>query len=248
MINTNRAFGNPRKNEMDKNRDKNIVEILNEIPLFENLAREYVKALSSIVVEKDVPKNYPVFFEGDEANGFYVVMSGKVKIFKLSFEGKEQIIHIFGPGEPFGEVPVFEGSLFPAHAQSLEKSRLLFFPRTEFVALIEANSALALSMLAVLCRRLRSMTSMIEELSLKEVPGRIATYLLLLRERSGNSNQLVLDITKSQLASLIGTTPETVSRILTKLVQEGFVELDGARITISDHAALEMIASEGKLA
>ena len=70
---------------MDKNSTKNIVEILTGIPLFENLAREYVQELSSIVVEKDVPKNYPVFSEGDEANGFYVVMSGKVKIFKLSF-------------------------------------------------------------------------------------------------------------------------------------------------------------------
>ena len=84
-----------------------------------------------------------------------MVVSGKVKIFKVSMEGKEQILHIFGPGEPFGEVPVFAGQQFPASAEALEKSRLFFFSREAFIDLIKRNPDLALNMLAVLSRRLR---------------------------------------------------------------------------------------------
>ena len=215
---------------------------------FKDYPSEYIRDLASIVVEKRLTRNCSIFSDGDEADWcFYVVIQGKVKIYKLSFEGKEQIIHIFGAGEPFGEVAVFEGGFFPAHAQTLETSTLYFFPRTAFISLIQKNPLLALNMLAVLSRRLRVMTSKIEELSLKEVPGRIATYLLLLSKRSNESDHVELDVTKSQLASLIGTTPETVSRIFTKLVHGDFLALDGSRITILDRSGLEWLATEGKL-
>ena len=169
-------------------------------------------------------------------------------MYKLSFEGKRADYPYFlEQGSLFGEVAVFEGGFFPAHAQTLETSTLLFFPRTAFISLIQKNPLLALNMLAVLSRRLRVMTAKIEELSLKEVPGRIATYLLLLSRRSNESDHVELDVTKSQLASLIGTTPETVSRIFTKLVQGDFLVLDGPRINILDRSGLELIAAEGKL-
>ena len=108
------------------------------------------------------------------------LLDGQVKIFKASSDGKEQILHILGPGEPFGEVPVFSGQQFPASAEALRKSRLIFFPRSDFVNLITANPSLALNMLAVLSMRLRQFTVQIENLSLKEVPGRLATYLIYL--------------------------------------------------------------------
>jgi CRP/FNR family transcriptional regulator len=232
---------------MEKHKFSHLADDVAEIPLFSGLPRENIEELASIVVDKNTPRNHLIFSEGDLADGFYVVIGGRVKIFKLSLDGKEQIIHIFGPGEPFGEVPVFQGKHFPAHAESLSDCRLFFFPRTAFVSLIKNNPSLALNMLAELSRRLRAMTVMIEDLSLKEAPGRLAAYLLYLSRRSGGSDELMLDIAKVQLASLLGTTPETLSRILGKLVRQGLIESSGPRIQILDRESLEVLASEGKL-
>ncbi|MCK4378515.1 MAG: Crp/Fnr family transcriptional regulator, partial [Deltaproteobacteria bacterium] len=133
------------------------------------------------------------------------------------------------------------------HAVALEKSRLLFFPRQAFIKLIENYSAMALNMLAVLSRRLRQFTTMIDSLSLKEVPGRLAAYLLYLSKQQDNADKLELDITKTQLASLLGTIPETLSRMLAKISNQGMVELNGSHIVIIDRPALEDLASLGKI-
>jgi CRP/FNR family transcriptional regulator len=221
------------------------MEDLETIPMFEGLPREQLTDLAVISLEQIISQGQSIFMEGDEGIGFYVVVSGRVKVYKLSPEGKEQILHIFGPGEPFGEVPVFEGRHFPASAEALAKTRLLFFPRASFVALIKRNPSLALNMLAVLSRRLRRFTDLIDDLSLKEVPGRLAAYLLYLSEQNRESSDLNLTITKGQLASLLGTIPETLSRILRKMSAEGLIESAGPRIKIVDRRGLESLVDSG---
>ena len=151
---------------------------------------------------------------------------------------KEQILHIFGQGEPIGEVPVFHGQPYPATAEALSEVELYFFPRLQFVTLIEKNSSLALNMLAVLAQRLRRFSTQIEHLSLKEVPGRLAMYLLYMAKEQKNMNQVVLDIPKGQLASLLGTSPETLSRIFQKMSEEGLIQVEGKRIQLLDIDAL----------
>ena len=190
-------------------------------------------------MSKRYGKGVSIFFEGDPGIGFYMVASGKVKIFKMSFDGKEQILHIFGPGEPFGEVPVFHGNPFPANAETLAESEVLFFPRTEFVGLITANPSLALNMLAVLAMRLRRFATQIENLTLKEVPGRLASYLHYLMEEQQRQDKVVLDIPKGQLASLLGTSSETLSRIFSKMTEEGLIRVEGKTIFILDSEAIE---------
>lgn len=222
---------------------KKITDMISKIPLFEGLPADEIKALALIGLEKRFEKGAPIFFEGDAANGFYVVISGQVKVFKLSMDGKEQILHIFGAGEPLGEVPVFAGRDFPAHAEALAQSRLLFFPRDAFTALVSKTPSLALSMLAVLSKRLRQFTVQVEHLSLKEVPGRLAVYLLYLSNEKGGDMTVDLSITKGQLASLLGTIPETLSRILTKMTKSGLVQVDGPRIEIMDRGRLEALAT-----
>jgi len=220
------------------------IEQITAIPLFQGLPRKDQEDLARIVVDQIFKKGQIIFSEGDEGSGFYVVISGRVKVFKLSFEGKEQILHILGPGEPFGEVPAFAGDRFPAHAETLEESRIFFFPRPAFVDLIKKNPSLALTMLAILSRRLRKFTSLIEDLSLKEVPGRLAGYLLYLSERKRGTDSPTLDISKSQLASLLGTIPETLSRILAKMNRERMIQSGGhRRIRILDRKGLEELAS-----
>lgn len=220
--------------------------IISAIPLFSGLPRDQIDDLTRIAVDKHFRKGQIIFSEGDAGDGFYLIIDGLVKIFKVSFEGKEQILHIFGPGEPFGEVPVFSGRHFPAHAEALAKTHLVFFPKDAFTALIHQNPSLAMNMLAVLSMRLREFTVKIEDLSLKEVPGRLAAYLLYLSDETASLEAVDLDISKQQLAALLGTIPETLSRILAKMTRQGLIRVDGRRIELLDRPRLEDLAAAGK--
>jgi CRP-like cAMP-binding protein len=224
-----------------------ILHIISNVPLFNGLSEEQLNDVRQISVDKFCGKGKTIFLEGDDCNGFYIVADGKVKIYKVSFEGKEHILHIYGPGNPFGEVPVFSGKKFPANAQTLLKSHLLFFPRTAFVDLISKNPSLALNMLGVLSMRLRQFTVQIENLSLKEVPGRLASYLIYLSREQGRTDVVTLNISKGQLASLLGTIPETLSRILTKMTQQHLIETSSRDIKLLDINGLEDLAEHGKL-
>ena len=223
-----------------------IMKIISGIPLFHGLPKAQLEEVSGIVADMVFNKGQAVFSEGEEAAGFYVVISGRVKIFKLSHEGKEQILNFMGPGESFGEAPMFAGRHFPAHAGAIEKSRLFFFPRTVFLGLIKKDPSLAMNMLAELSMHLRRFARLVEELSLKEVPGRLAAYLIYLSGREDNSGELELNITKGQLASLLGTIPETISRILGKMSAGGLIGVQGKRIRILDRRALEELSTGGK--
>ena len=223
----------------------NSLATLAQIPLFEGLPPEQLEDLAMIMTDQAFGKGEIVFSEGQEADGFYVALRGRVKVYKLSAEGKEQILHFFGPGEPFGEVPVFTGQRFPAHAEAMEESRILFFPKESFVDLVRRNPSLALNMLGILSKRLRRFTALIDDLSLKEVPGRLAAYLLYLTTQEKESGDIVLPITKTQLASLLGTIPETLSRILAKMTAQGLIETDGRRIRILDRESLKVLVDSG---
>ena len=226
---------------------KNILERIADTSLFNGLPENQVNEIVRIAVEKKYGKGEIIFLEGDEGNGFYVVADGKVKIFKSSIDGKEQILHIYGQGNPFGEVPVFSGKEFPANAQAMLKSHLLFFPRIAFVELITTNPSLAMNMLAVLSMRLREFTVQIENLSLKEVPGRLASYLIYLADEQKAVDHISLTISKGQLASLLGTIPETLSRIFAKMNSRNLIDINGREIKLLDRSSLEDLAKHGKL-
>jgi CRP/FNR family transcriptional regulator len=218
-----------------------LIKRLATIPLFEGLPQKQYAALADISVLLSYEKGQKIFSEGDEGAGFFVILDGYVKIFKVSPEGKELINHIFGPNESFGEVAVFTGHGFPAEAQAISPTTALFFPRVDFVRLLRDEPSLALNMLAVLSWRLRKFSKLIEDLSLKEVPGRLAAYLIHLSAIGGNDIELSRDVPKNQLASLLGTIPETLSRIITRMTREGLIRTEGSRICIQDLTGLENI-------
>jgi CRP-like cAMP-binding protein len=224
-----------------------IQDTMAHAPLFGGLSREELTRIGSITQQKTYERGQAIFWEGDPGTGFYMVADGKVKIYKTSAEGKEQILHIYGPGNPFGEVPVFSGNRFPANAQALEKSRLLFFPRQDFIQLISRHPSLALNMLAVLSMRLRQFTVQVENLSLKEVPARLASYLVYLSDEQSGVAVVDLPISKGQLASLLGTIPETLSRIFNKMGQQQLISVDGGRIGLLNRDALEDLAAGARL-
>ena len=166
---------------------ENKIKLLAESLLFNGLPESMLQQLAAVTTERQFNRSEAVFFEGQAAAGFYLIKSGQVKIFKLSPEGKEQILHVFGRGEPFGEVPVFSGQLtFPANAVSLSASELLFY----------------------------------------------------LAETQGSTKQVELDIPKGQLASLLGTSPETLSRIFNSMSAEGLIRVEGRRIELLRYEGL----------
>ncbi len=215
---------------------------LGQINLFAGLSDTQLEKLESVAISRELVKGEQIFVSGEEAKGFYSVVAGKIKIYRESLSGKEQIIHIFGPGEIFGEVPVFQGSSYPASAITLAKSTLLYFSREQFERIIREDPELAMSMLALLSGRLRQMVNHVAALSLAEVPGRLASYLLLLKSTQ-KSNILELDLPKGQIAAYLGTIQETLSRVFKKMSEQELIKVDRKTIEIVDADSLELIAS-----
>ncbi|HPC73319.1 MAG TPA: Crp/Fnr family transcriptional regulator [Syntrophales bacterium] len=221
----------------------NKIQFLSRLSLFRGLPETELRTLADIAATKNYRRGETIFLEGGEGLGFYVVFDGRVKIFKLSPEGKELVLHVMGPEDFFAEVPVFEGRHYPANAEAVEDSRVLFFPREALLRAIRKDPSVAMNMLAALSARLRDFTRKMENLSLRDVPSRLSAYLLHLSEQRSGSDELDLDIKKGLLASLLGTKPESLSRIFTKMSAGQVIEVKGKKIRILDRQKLQKIAA-----
>lgn len=219
--------------------------VLHRLPLFTELDGAEADALARLASIHSYDRGSLIFAGGEEGRTFFALISGRVKIFKLSPEGKEQILHFFGPGEMFGEVAVFTGSEYPASAEALEDCEVLAIPRARLMEQIRRRPELAFKLLGTLSRRLGRFVGMIEDLSLREVPARLSAYLLQLHPiEKGDTPMVALEITKGQLASLLGTIPETLSRILGRLSKEELIRPEGPRaLRLIDIDALEDLAA-----
>ena len=228
-----------------------VIEPLKRCPLFAGLKEVDLKKIKAVASLKRVGKKQILFSDGEEARGFYVILSGKVKLFKISPEGKEQILHVVSPPEAFAEAALFLEGNYPAFAETLTDSQLLFFPKRDFIQLIERNPQLSINMIVSLSHFLRKFASLIEELSLKEVSSRVAKYLIDLSLKSAKEGrspkEIDLDLSKSQLASKLGTISETLSRSLAKMKAKKIIEVKKNRILVLNREALEAAASGLKI-
>lgn len=202
--------------------------------------------VKSIVIERYYKKNITIFSENEEAQGFYIVSSGKVKIYKLSPEGKEHVLHICSQGEMFAEAAMFSGKEYPAYARAIENVNLLFIPKKGFLDLVKKNPEMSIKMLGALSVKLRKFAGMIEDLSLKEVSARLAKYILDISIHKG-SKTFSLDIKKTDLALKLGTVSETISRTLKKLKDHKIISADKSEISILDFESLQEISAGMKL-
>ena len=226
-------------------------DLLRKSPLFAGLKEEDLRRIRSIAIPKKLVKKEVLFADGEEARGFYVILSGKMKLYKISPEGKEQILHIVVAPDAFAEAALFLGGTYPAFAEALTDTQLLFFPKRDFVQLIERNPQLSINMIVTLSQYLQRFTLLIEELSLKEVSARMAKHLIdlsLKAVKEGKSpNDVELDLSKTQLASKLGTISETLSRTLAKMKAKKIIDVKRNRILILDRKGLEALASGLKL-
>ena len=204
-------------------------EIIKRCPLFSGATESDLHLLLSIIRTRLVARGEILFEEGAGADGFYIVAEGKVKVYKLSPDGRERILHVVQSGNSFAEAAIFDDGRYPAFAETLDDSTLLFFPKREFLDLLHQHSQLAINMIAGLSRFLRLFTMQIEDLTFRDVPARLARYLLGLK-RDGQLS--ILPISKTQLASNLGTTSETLSRTFRKLSDDEMICVQGKKIEI----------------
>ncbi|PIX26125.1 MAG: transcriptional regulator [Deltaproteobacteria bacterium CG_4_8_14_3_um_filter_45_9] len=226
-------------------------DLLRRCPLFAGLKEEDLKKIRAIASLRQVGKKKVLFSEGEEAKGFYVILSGKVKIYKVSSEGKEQILHIVSAPDAFAEAALFLEGIYPAFAETLSDTQLLFFPKRDFIQLIQKNPQLSINMIVTLSHYLKRFALLIEELSLKEVSSRMAKYLIDLSSKfskEGKSpKEVELDLSKTQLASKLGTISETLSRTLAKMKTKGIIDVKKNKILILNREALEKLSSGLKM-
>ena len=220
-------------------------ETLNAVPLLSALddvaAAEFLRNCPTI---RRRPGTI-LFTPTQPAERFYVVVAGRVKLYKLSAKGDEQILHMYGPGHSFAEAAAMSGGGYPAFAEVVEDARLLAIGRRELREAIAANPELAMGMLAGLSAKLREFNRLIEELSLKEVPARLAGVLLRMSREAAPGRTVRLKQTKRELAAQIGTVAETLSRALARLKDAGLIRVRGREITILDADGLARIAENG---
>lgn len=226
-------------------------ELLRRCPLFAGLKEEDLKRIRAIASLKQIEKKEILFSDGEETRGFYVILSGRVKLFKVSPEGKEQILHIVSAPDAFAEAALFLEGTYPAFAEAMTDCQLLYFPKRDFIQLIEKNPQLSINMIVTLSHYLKRFASLIEELSLKEVSSRIAKYVIDLSMKSSKEGkspkEVELDLSKTQLALKLGTISETLSRTLAKMKAKRIIDVKKNKIIILNREALEELASGLKL-
>lgn len=218
-------------------------ELLAKCPLFADLSDKDRGRLASFARVRDHAPGELLFAQGEPAEGFHVILSGRVKVYRVARDGREQVLHLLESGSPCGEVPVFHGGRFPASAAAVGQTRTLYVPGADFLHVAEERPGILLEMLAVLSMRLRGFVTLIDDLALKEVSARLAKYLLD-RARGG---VVELDTSKAVLASRLGTIAATLSRTLGKMQDRGVVSVKGPRIRVTDEETLRQLASGEKL-
>jgi CRP/FNR family transcriptional regulator len=189
-----------------------------------------------------------LFQEGDRCLGLHIVAAGRVRIFKSSPSGREQVLAIEGPGSTVAELPVFDGGNYPASAIAVDPTEIMFLPREEFRAFCLERPEVALKVLAAVGSRLRRLVDLIEELSFTTVRQRLAVQLVRLAKTSASKTDegVAFDLPDShqEMAHKMGTVRELVSRNLTRLAAEGMLKLDGRHILVRDLARLEEAAGD----
>lgn len=222
-----------------------LIAYLKQCQLCGELSDEELAALSDIIMLQTLDRGEILFIEGDPANGFFSLAEGRVRVYKSSPDGKEQTIHIINPGQIFAEVAIFRGNRFPANCSALEKSVVLFYPKDRFLKLLADIPQISLKIIGSLSAFLREYNKMVEYLSLKEVPERIAGYLL--EEYHNTKGEVIhLRISKAELARKLGTISETLSRNLRKLQDQRIIEVKAREIRILDLESLSQMAGGGK--
>lgn len=217
---------------------------LRQVAYFSDLDDGRLRDLAGTVRERKYEAGDMVLMEGEPCEGLCFVQSGRVKVFKVSAEGKEQVLRLLGAGRTFNDVPVFDGGTNPGSIQALEACTIGVVPKAAVLALVQSQPKVATAVIRVLASRLRALTLVIEDLSLRGVVARVAKLLLdCSRGRpaimEGSGGTCGHRLTQHEIAAMTGSVREVVQRALKTLERDGAIRMERARVIVLDQKALE---------
>ena len=215
------------------------VAFLQSIPYFAGLSSAELDSIKQLIFEKTAERGEIVLLEGEPAGALFFVVSGVVKVFKTSAGGKEQILNLVRPGESFNDVPIFDDGPNPASAQAMGPVTLYGIRKSGLKVILRDHPQVALNVIKVLADRVRQLVSLVEDLSFRQVIGRVAKILL---EHAGDGTGPRQRLTQHEMAAMAGTVREVVARSLKALEDEGMIRLERHRIIITNKEALKETA------
>ncbi len=219
-----------------------LAQVLGKAALLAGLSPAELRLLAARTVRKLFGAGELLFSEGEPCNGLHIIARGKVRIFKTSVNGREQVLAVNVPGESVAELPVFDGGPYPASAIAVEDTEIAFISRRDFHAFCLEHPGVALKVLSVVGARLRRLVAIIEELSFTTVRHRLISVLVKLAQSDGQATargiEFQLPATHQELANQLGTVRELISRNLMRLQAEGFLDVDARQIVVKDMKGL----------
>jgi CRP/FNR family transcriptional regulator len=224
------------------------VRQLKSISFFRSISDETLEVVARRMVPRSVPAGRILFRKGEPCRGVYLLVEGEVEIYRSSSDGREQVIHTEVPVRSIAELPLFDGGPYPASARATEDSRVHFLSLDDFQRLYHEHPEIADSVIRSLGHRLRTLVKLVEKISLKSIPARVATVLLEVAEEAGaleDGGSFTLNRTQAELARMLATTRESVARALADFRNEEIIEQKGRRVTLLSVTALEDVALEG---
>ena len=226
-----------------------LAAVLAHTALFSSLSSTEIQTLAARTVRKLFVVGELLFSEGEPCNGLHIIARGKVRIFKTSINGREQVLALNVPGESVAELPVFDGGPYPASAAAVEDAEIAFISRRDFHAYCLEHPEVALKVLSVVGARLRRLVGIIEELSFTTIRQRLIAMLVKLAQSEGSKTErgieFQLPATHQELANQLGTVRELISRNLTRLHAEGLLEVDARQIVVKDMKGLSSLLESG---
>jgi len=222
-----------------------LASVLGRTALLSSLSQPELQLLSARTVRKLYRAGELLFSEGDPCNGLHIIATGKVRIFKTSINGREQVLAVNVPGESVAELPVFDGGPFPASAVAIEDTEIAFISRRDFQAYCMDHPEVSLKVLVVVGARLRRLVGIIEELSFTTIRQRLIAALVKLAESNGRKTargiEFQLPASHQELANQLGTVRELISRNLMRLQAEGLLEVEARQIVVKDIKGLSAL-------
>jgi CRP-like cAMP-binding protein len=212
---------------MIASRDKTAV--LAQFTLFSDISRKSKEILAEICIEKEMDKKEILFTEGQSGHSIYLCVKGHVQLSKMSADGREIVIKVIDPGEVFAEVVLFEMSEYPVTARALTRGLVFVIPRQRFIGLLERED-FRTDFIAVLMKKQRYLADRIQFLSTFDIEDRL---FLFFKEHYGEKDEIEISLSKKDVAAAIGATPETLSRHLLRLKNEGKMDWQGNRVSIA---------------
>lgn len=210
-------------------------ELVHEFPFFAGLDEQTYTELLSHATTRHFVRDETLFFENEPCKGLFLVQAGVIKIYKISENGREQILALQRPGDSVAELPLFDDGPYPASAAALETSTVLFIPKATFHELLARSPLLSHAIIVTLAKRMRKLVTLIEDLSLRQVRQRLARFLL---EEASGRNTFKLNLTNDELAARLGSVRDVISRTLSNLQNDNLISVQGRQVTIQDKDGL----------